>query len=72
MLFICVKCFEILEKLVKKVKEIPKSERFYDEEQAKKNEKLRKNAKGMIVLRDPNTWRTPDIQRRFLKEELLP
>lgn len=69
-LFICVKCFDILEKLVRKVKEIPKDERFYDEGQEKKNEELRKNKKGMIILRDPYGWKTPDIQRRFLEDEL--
>lgn len=70
MLFICVKCFDILEKLVRKVKEIPKAERYFDEEQAKKNEELRKNSKGMVVLSDPNRWKVPDIQRRFMREEL--
>jgi len=68
-LMICVDCFEILKKLVEIVKEIPKAERSFDKTIVEEN-KRKSKLTGVQIMMSPNVWQVPDIQRRFLKEEL--
>ncbi len=68
-IMLCVDCWNKVTRLIEILKESPKCERFYDEQQAKDNDERRKKG-GFQVLADPNKWRIPDIQRRFLDDEL--
>lgn len=69
-LMICVDCFEILKNLVEIVKKIPKAERHISQKIIKSNKELAKTDQILKVFPSPVVWKVPEIQRRYLKEEL--
>ncbi len=68
-IFLCEKCLEILTKLIDILKIIPKAEKYFDEKIVEENKRKQK-LQGIQILHSSIRWLVPDIQRRFLKEEL--